>query len=228
MKILVSDFDLTLFDNNYVDNVKVIKKFVEDGNIFIIATGRSLFDLKRDIDHYNLPCSYYICKDASAIYDKDENLIFRRDIDKSLAKEIISYLEKTNNFTDILVDNSYEHTNNIDNVNAIIAKPIDFVLADKILDELKKEYKNIDGYISRHWININNIKCNKAFGIDYLVKLNNYDINNIYTVGDTVNDYQMIKKYNGYAMKCADDYIKDVAISVVSNFDELIQKIKVN
>jgi len=226
MKILVSDFDLTLFDNNYDKNIEVIKKFVEDGNIFIIATGRSLFDLKKDIKSYNLPCSYYICKDASAIYDKDENLIFRCDIDNNTAKNIINYLYDTNNFEDILIDNTLGHTKEIDNVNAIIAKPIDFVIAEKVLKDLKDNFKNIDGYISRHWINLNNIKCNKAFGIDYLVKLNNYNVDNIYTIGDTINDYQMIKDYKGYAMECADDYIKDIALDIVTNFEELIKKIK--
>ena len=226
MKILVSDFDLTLFDNNYENNIEVIKKFVDEGNIFIIATGRSLFDLKKDIENYDLPCSYYICKDASAIYDKDENLIYKCDIDNSLAKEIISYLEETNNFTDILIDNTITHTTEVNNVNAIIARPIDFTVASVVLKNIKDKYKNIDGYLSKHWINLNDAKCNKKSGIEYLIKLNNYDRNNIYTIGDTVNDYDMIKTFNGYAMECADQYIKDISIDTVNNFSELISKIQ--
>ena len=111
---------------------------------------------------------------------------------------------------------------NIDNVNSIIGVPNDFNVALKDLEYLKNNY-NIDGYISRHWININNKKCNKASGIEYLK--NKYNLENIYTVGDTVNDYLMIKNYKGYAMDVANNYIKEVSVSTISSLEELIKKI---
>ena len=39
MKILVSDFDKTLFTDEYELNIELVNKFISEGNIFIIATG---------------------------------------------------------------------------------------------------------------------------------------------------------------------------------------------
>ena len=72
MKVLVSDFDLTLYDDNYANNVLAIKKFVKEGNIFIIATGRSMYDLERDL--VDIPCKWYICKDGASIYNDKKEL----------------------------------------------------------------------------------------------------------------------------------------------------------
>ena len=32
MKCLISDFDGTLYDNNFINNLKSIKEFIDDGN----------------------------------------------------------------------------------------------------------------------------------------------------------------------------------------------------
>lgn len=220
MKVLVSDFDLTLYDDNYANNVLAIRKFVKEGNIFIIATGRSMYDLERDL--VDIPCKWYICKDGASIYNDKKELIYRCDIDTKEAYNIYNYLVDSKNYKELYIDNGAAKTSNIDNVNSIIGVPNDFNVALKDLEYLKNNY-NIDGYISRHWININNKKCNKASGIEYLK--NKYNLENIYTVGDTVNDYLMIKNYKGYAMDAANNYIKEVSVSTISSLEELIKKI---
>ena len=50
MKILASDFDNTLYfpedETQTRNNVKSIKEFIKQGNIFCIITGRNYTDLK--------------------------------------------------------------------------------------------------------------------------------------------------------------------------------------
>ena len=60
MKIIVSDFDGTLYLNNHIVCQEKINKFVKEGNIFIIATGRNIVSLKKDLDKFPLNVSYYI------------------------------------------------------------------------------------------------------------------------------------------------------------------------
>ena len=48
MKVLVSDYDKTL-DINIDENIKSINTFRKEGNIFVIATGRSLLDISKKI-----------------------------------------------------------------------------------------------------------------------------------------------------------------------------------
>ena len=45
-------------------NIEAIKKFVDNGNMFIIATGRNLHQLLNDLVGYEIPVSYYICNDG--------------------------------------------------------------------------------------------------------------------------------------------------------------------
>ena len=42
MKILVSDFDRTFYDEKYQESIEMVKKFREKNNVLIIATGRDL------------------------------------------------------------------------------------------------------------------------------------------------------------------------------------------
>ena len=49
MKCLISDFDGTLYDNNFINNLKSIKEFIDDGNIFVVATGRTFKNIKKKI-----------------------------------------------------------------------------------------------------------------------------------------------------------------------------------
>ena len=56
-KTLVSDFDNTLYvnDNQIMQNIDKIKNFMDNGNIFIIATGRSYIDISKMIVKHNIP-----------------------------------------------------------------------------------------------------------------------------------------------------------------------------
>ena len=68
-KVLVVDYDRTLFINNddVLNNINSINKFRENGNIFIIATGRTYNSLKKEIDKYNIEYDYLILNHGSLL-----------------------------------------------------------------------------------------------------------------------------------------------------------------
>ena len=97
MKCVISDFDGTLFCDDLNENLNSINNFVNDGNIFIIATGRTYESIKNEVNKYNIPCSYLICSDGSCIYDKENNLIYSNyfsDNQKNNITEIIKENKK--------------------------------------------------------------------------------------------------------------------------------------
>ena len=55
-KVLVSDYDQTFYvnDEDIELNKQSVQHFRENGNIFIIATGRSFMDLQKKVKQYNL------------------------------------------------------------------------------------------------------------------------------------------------------------------------------
>ena len=73
MKILVSDYDRTFYRNEEEIhlNVDSINNFMKN-NIFIIATGRSEFDIKRAITKYNINYNYLILNHGATIIKNDK------------------------------------------------------------------------------------------------------------------------------------------------------------
>ena len=225
MSIVVSDFDNTVFDANYMNNIKAIKDFVNRGNMFIIATGRNITSLKSEVDKYNIPVEYFICNDGAVIYDKFLNIIYRKDIDEYVAKEIIKILNNDYNIAEAFIDNTNGYSKDIKNVNKIIAKPIDMKKAEIVLSKIVKTYPNIIGYVSRHYININSCLTSKGIALDYLVDFYHFDKNEIYTIGDGENDIDLIKKYFGFTVSSAIDDLKSSSFKTISSLEELLKRL---
>ena len=56
----------------------------------------------------------------------------------------------------------------------------------------------------------------------YLKDLLNLDVNNIYTIGDSDNDYPMLKDFQGYYIGNPKQNIKDVCLKGYNQVFELI------
>ena len=65
----------------------------------------------------------------------------------------------------------------------------------------------------------------KSSTIDYLKKDLNLNTNNIYVIGDSDNDYEMIKKYNGVALDSSCQKVLDIATKVYSSVSDYIKEI---
>ena len=54
-KLLVSDYDQTFYlnDNDIENNKIYVNKFMDSGNLFVIATGRSYLDFHNKLDIYD-------------------------------------------------------------------------------------------------------------------------------------------------------------------------------
>jgi len=210
-KVLISDFDNTLYvdDNQIIQNINKIKDFINLGNIFIIATGRSYIDISKMIIKYNIPYNYLICNDGGTIFNNNGKLLYKKDIPINIANDIMKYV-KTNNLEDITyIDSGYDYTKSIKTeVNAIIIRDIDRLKSLEILKLLESNYPEIHGYISDNWINITEKTVTKANGIKYIQNYLNLDKHDIYTIGDTINDIPMIKEYNGVCMINSTDDLK--------------------
>ena len=76
-KILISDYDQTFYlnDEDIEKNKAAVDKFRNEGNIFVIATGRSYFDFHNKVKKYNLKYDYVIINHGATILDKDDNVL---------------------------------------------------------------------------------------------------------------------------------------------------------
>lgn len=214
MKLIVSDFDLTFFDKDYENNIKLINEFTQNDNKFIIATGRFYHLLEKDIKNKNINFDYLICTSGAIIIDKNLNIISKTSIETNIILEIQDILKKQNFINKIYLD---EIDNEIYGVYAVYT---DLNKAELLLKEIISKY-NINGYMSTHGLNFIAKGIDKSFSIEYLQKKLNIESKDIYVIGDNNNDIQMIKKYNGYVVG---NKIKEGI--KVNSFKEFIEKIK--
>lgn len=214
MDLLVTDFDGTFYDSNYEKNLDFVQNL--NNTHFVVATGRNFNFLKKDL---KIKCDYYICNDGGYILDKNLNLLYRNYINQDTVEIIHSRILKLN-YKDYFFDNVNECSNKIiNNINKISIR-IENNTPDKDILYLLDGLDDVYAYISTNWINILSVESKKSNGIDFLININKYK--NIYVVGNDINDYDMIKKYNGYFI--SNDNIDN--FNIINNFLDLENIIK--
>lgn len=228
MKILVSDFDDTFFNEDYLENINEVNKFVQEGNMFIIATGRNIKHLIQDIKDYKIEFSYLICNDGATIFDKNYNLIIRIDIDNKVVDSLLNDLKLDSNISRIIISDGFSFfTCKTDKNNAIMAKYDDEIMVKALVEKLKLKYKSLSIYTSHNWINFVQKGVSKGMAIKYIVRKYNFEGKNIYTVGDAENDISMVSLYNGYYMEDVSvSELKNVGACPIKSIKELISIIK--
>lgn len=207
MKLIVSDFDLTFFDSDYNENIQLINSVVEKGNVFVIATGRSIELLKKDIENKNIKFQYLICSDGSVILNDKFEILQSVVFESEIINPIIEKIKNDENLELLDIDK------NSTGISAVYAIFNSMEYAKNILDDILKNY-DVKGYVSTHGIKIINKNISKVSGIEYIKnKLNVLD-DVVYTIGDRINDFEMIDKYNGYLIG-----------KNIDNFQDFIKKI---
>ncbi|MBQ9072471.1 MAG: HAD hydrolase family protein [Bacilli bacterium] len=213
MNLIVSDFDGTFFDEYYNKNIELIKKYNID---FVIATGRNIQSLKKDL---KIDCKYYICNDGGYILDDNYNLIYRNYINKDTIQKLYSRIIGLG-YDDYFFDNLETFSKEIiDNINKLSIKIKDNNAVSD-MEYILKDLEDVYAYISTNWINIMNIESKKENAIEYISKLNNYD--KIIVVGNEINDYEMLKKYDGYLISKENNKV----FKTINNFLEIETIIK--
>lgn len=231
-KVLVVDYDRTLFINNddILNNVNLINKFRDNGNIFIIATGRTYNSLKKEIDKYNIEYDYLILNHGSLVIKKDKSTLFHYKIDKDILFDITNYVSKYNPKS-IMYSYYTEDTSDINNPNIskiTIRFQKDIEVFKKIMMDVIKKYNDkLNIYFTQNFeIEIISKETNKSKAVNLLMKKANFKKENIYTIGDSYTDIEMINDYNGSCMEKSIDILKNNKnIKKYSSVSELIKDI---
>ena len=188
MKLIVSDFDGTFYDENYLENIEFIKSLKDVD--FVIATGRNYESLKKDL---KIDCKYYICNDGGYILDNNENVIYKNYMNDNSIKIVYDRMKELN-FSKYFFDYVDHFDEDLKpKVNKLSIRKKD----DNTYNDMKYMFEGIDdiyGYLSENWINILSIESKKELAIEKIKS--NYD--EVIVIGNEINDYEMIKKYNGY------------------------------
>lgn len=226
MKILVTDFDKTFFTDSYEKNIDLVNQFVENGNMFIIATGRPIYLLEADINKYHIDYNYLICNDGAVIFDKAKRKIYEDNMDKEIAINIFNELQGDLNLEKVFIDNTTSFSTDTNDIfNGIVALPIDRQKALNSIEYLCNKYPNIQGYLSHKWVNILTKNASKGNAIKWLASKNSWNVSEIITVGDNKNDLSMSGDFNSYAIMGNIELMNHTK-HIVKDFAEMMEEIK--
>lgn len=214
--VLVSDFDNTLYVRNQEvlnKNKEAIKRFRNEGNIIVIATGRSRNTILELLTNNDISYDYLICNNGAETYDNNLNLINRNPMDGEIVKNIKEIAKKNNNYLLEAKSDDDKYTNCI------------FIKRENNLDEILNYVKDITyNYFSANWLNIVDKKTSKVMAVKALEeKLFSKD--KIFTIGDAINDKEMIEYYNGAKMAIHEEILDDINCPIYQHFYEYIENI---
>lgn len=229
-KILVSDYDQTFYinDEDIENNKKAVDKFRKEGNIFVIATGRSYFDFHNKVDMYNFEYDYVIINHGATILDKNDNVFANFSINNKIINNIKEDLQLDKSIKGFCCSRlesrvDFEH-DDLTKINVRYNSKEESMTINEIINNKYQDYIN-SYYVTENSLEIISNKTNKSNAINLLIDKLNVLEENVYTIGDGYSDIQMIKDFNGYAMINSVDELKEVAIKEYKSVSNLIDEI---
>ncbi len=222
MKILISDLDNDIVLNGK-EQIESIKRFTREGNIFICATDKAINYIADHLSLIDINIEYFICNDGAAIFDKYYNIIYRKDMRSDVVRPIINMLKDDDNILETFIDTTHGFVSDAEKcANGIVARPFDKEKAEVLLNKIVLKYPSVHGHVNDNWLNIIDIEVNKKTAIEYLI--DNYHLNkdDIYVLGQGVNDLEMVENFKSYVLKDSKEDLKKFAIKEVENISELV------
>ncbi len=236
MKLFVTDYDETLFVNDIdlKENIKMLKKLQENNIKIVIATGRSYPSIKNQIDIYNIPYDYVICADGSILYDNNGNLLKLYEMDNKIFEPFKEFY-KSLNYEEMQFVYKEGYSNILTSINGLLGINV-CISNEKLTKEVKNKLLEMSNTYSEYsffcythtkvsYLCVKPKGITKATYISYL--MNEYHVNkkDVYVIGDSYNDYDMIKEYNGVAMTTSYPEILEIVNKTYSSVSDYIKDI---
>lgn len=229
-KLIASDYDRTFYVDDYdiEKNKKSVDTFKKDGNVFIIATGRSYYHFMKMVEKFNIEYDYAIINHGATIIDNMKNVIFNTSIDNGIIQNIKKDLQLDKSIdsfccSELETKIPFEHQN-LTKINVKYKTKKESVQMNEIINKKYSEF--VTSYnITSSSIEIISCKIDKSKAIRILAEQLEIDKTNIYTIGDSYTDIQMVKDFNGYCMKDSVKELKKVAKGEYKSVSNLVYDI---
>lgn len=238
MKMIVSDYDNTIKRFYSIPNIiqkldlkqdlRYIKKFIEEGNLFNISSKRTITSIREEIEKYKVPYSYVTAHGGLVTFDKSDKLVYAEYLEKEMLIAIEELSKKTN-----LLENIVAYDVNGKRQDDLKEELISISLTVKNVRDTIAFLKSVNIDFSKYHLSherfgfsISNV-VNKKIGIDLLLEKIDNKPSEIITVGDSFHDIEMIYEYNGWCIKDSelDLYSSDI-INRTPNIRTLIKRVK--
>lgn len=229
MKVLVSDLDGTLVQDKKLDELVLLKltNFLEEGNKFIIATGRP-YQRVRHLQTLT-KAGYSICCNGAVILDENGEVIYHKPMSKEDLEQIVKvYSDDLTMFYSNGVDIAKVTSND----EVLSEDTVFFSLGYK--DKSVEKIINLEEYINQLGLNVTCVRnghnldigirgVSKGNAIMELVNLGKIKKEEVIVTGDNFNDISMMELFEeSYAIINGEEAVKEIAKYQVSDVGMII------
>lgn len=250
MKCAVSDFDRTLYVDGTVSerNVKAVKRWQRDGNLFYIATGRNRASIEEQLKPFDLKPDGLILNNGAAIMDKEGKLLFCRTIERDTALEILRFLHgldedgsgvsmicKKINVLSSSGTTTQKPCAGVCTIDQICAlQPIlqihrrrkDEVYIRRLCEQINERFAEVSAFPNVWNADIVARGVDKAAAVHWILN-QNPAIREVRVMGDSENDVGMIREFHGAAPVWASQEVRRTAAGVLEDVSELLEDSRV-
>ncbi|MGX8680740.1 MAG: HAD-IIB family hydrolase [bacterium] len=256
MKILFSDFDGTLVDvhtplsslNN--ERIEALQKA---GNLFVICTGRTIFEMNWTFEHTPIPYDYLVLNNGGHILDALHQTLYEKTISHQTGLAIISmfvdepdtwiyFCDGQKNYA-YLNGQTYDHALGDrpldEDFMEAVKKSGDFQIISLFQDDQSYEKTDqaaqsitalygdeVDCHRNQFYLDIVPKGIDKGEGVCRLLEILHLDDAAVYTIGDSYNDLSMIRAGDvGCCFTYSPEEIQKESDRVVDYVYELIDEI---
>jgi HAD superfamily hydrolase (TIGR01484 family) len=237
MKLFATDYDGTLYldDKQIKKTVKKLKKLKNNGFIIAIVTGRGYPSIKNQSIIHNIPYDYIACSDGSVIYNNEGIIEKKYLINKEMIKPFEDFY-KPINFEEIQYSYPTGYSNilkedddDLIGLNVCVSNENYTV---ELVDSFMKMSKNYPEYSFLNYMHPNfSFLCIKPKGIsksaavEEIRRKNKIKKEDVYTIGDSANDYEMIRDFKGVCVTNSVQELFTVATKTYKSIDNYIDDI---
>ena len=250
MKIIGSDYDGTLNHNGIDDDKRqAIREWRQAGNVFTLVSGRHVNSVRDLHIEQSFDCDYFLGSNGAVILNNKNEVVHKDCCDPDMLVPLIEYLYELGcsvglvhsmDFFDVFpseesragLDRDYSGTwytlktipqlpyyTQVSTWRPTEAEAA--AVAAKVRERFGEYFNPMQNGLN---IDIVRADVNKAKGLYRLMEMLGASYDDVITVGDNVNDYDMIKEFRSYAMDSGVQSIKDLADFTTPGVAELIRR----
>lgn len=245
MKIIGSDYDGTL-NHNGIDDAKrqAIRRWREAGNLFVLVSGRHAFNVRQLHLDQNFPCDFFVGSNGAVILDAQGNTVHADTCEREYLLPLVRFLLELGCPAALVHGEdfwfyNYLYPETADREPACTPDtmpPIRYYtqvttwlpteteaveIARRVRERFGEHFNPLQNGTS---VDIVRADVNKAKGLSHLLELVGADHSDMITVGDNINDSDMIREFRSYAMENGVSAIKELADFVTPGVAELIAR----
>lgn len=233
MKFIGSDFDGTIpcSTGKYIkDSTRaLIEAYRHEGNVFTIVTGRSPVSFQKAIVKYGIDFyDYLICANGAVIYDRMGNLIDSQAMKTQVVREILTEIQAMPQEMNCFINtNSKTMTLAEWNQQAqVLSISIAFSSVEKAKQFRGFACTQCTSFLNGIYLDVMAKGVSKASAL--LQLYHNSKCNQLYCVGDGVNDVPMLMcTEHSYSFPYADEAARTHAKVICDDFDDVMKQVMI-